>query len=68
MSDNSLSFMDKFNLTTLLIQNASNDLWVCNDWAKNVVSYYDIKGQDFGTFSNYMMGFFSNLLSKVISL
>ena len=68
MSDSSRDGWTKLNDFTNITKVASNHLWVCNDMAKNFIVYSTKKQEAFGGFTNFLTGFFSNLLAKVISI
>jgi hypothetical protein len=54
--------------TTLLIQNISNHLWICNDMLRHVYWWVNYKLIVFGGATNFATGFFANMLGKVISI
>lgn len=68
MNDPTRSTWTKVNDVTAITKVASNHLWVCNNGAQNFMDYVHRKQVAFNGFTNFMTGFFQNLLAKVISI
>lgn len=59
MTDSSRDTWTKFNDITQATKVIANDLWVCNDMAKNFVVFTDKKAVAFGgSFTTFMTSFF----------